>query len=83
MEKREDRTGRRGIEIPGWFIREEEFGFIVKGAGNRNALHLATREFRRAMLPPKMVSIFAPMVPNTERDRTLIPRTMPRLWITW
>jgi hypothetical protein len=34
------------------------------------------------MSPPTRVCSFAPSVPNTDRDLTVIPRTTPRLFTT-
>ena len=33
------------------------------------------------MLPPTSVCSDAPIVPNTDRERTVTPRTTPRFWV--
>src|SRR5579863_9291391 len=35
----------------------------------------------RLMFPPTMVCRLAPRVPKIERERTIMPRTRPRLWV--
>jgi hypothetical protein len=34
------------------------------------------------MFPPTIVCKLAPMVPKIERDRTTIPRTTPKVFVT-
>ena len=48
--------------------------------------HLGKRARFRSLLPdedehlsPTMVCNYPPMLPNIERDRTMIPRTIPKL----
>ena len=45
------RSAVRRIEIAGRLISEEHLGLVGDGTGNRDALLLAARELRRAMVP--------------------------------
>jgi hypothetical protein len=47
-----DVLSRRAIQVAGWFVAEQQERLANQGAGNRDALFLAAREFRGAMIQP-------------------------------
>jgi hypothetical protein len=64
-------SGRMG-GIPGMW------GYIKGGMGLVS--FILCRVVSIAICPPNMVSILAPMVPKSDRERTVTPRTTPSDW---